>query len=138
MRTLVSNARLSLLADLSSRLAIHHSSSLQRASCSWPRDSSVRDSSVVLPSQVARELAAHTGYLSCCRFVDDSKILTSSGDMSCMLWDVQSGTQEKQYAEHNGDVMNISVAGGRLFPAYSRHSYRLLKNCAETLLCGNV
>ncbi|KAL1515504.1 hypothetical protein AB1Y20_002127 [Prymnesium parvum] len=64
------------------------------------------------PIKVARELAAHTGYLSCCRFVDDQKILTSSGDMSCMLWDVQSGSQEKQYADHIGDVMSISVAGG--------------------------
>jgi len=61
------------------------------------------------PIKVARELAAHTGYLSCCRFVGDDKILTSSGDMSCMLWDVASGQQEKQYAEHNGDVMSISV-----------------------------
>ena len=24
----------------------------------------------------------HTGYLSCCRFLDDSQIVTSSGDMS--------------------------------------------------------
>ena len=29
----------------------------------------------------SRELPGHTGYLSCCRFLDDSQILTSSGDM---------------------------------------------------------
>merc|ERR1719231_1772113 len=54
------------------------------------------------PIKVARELAAHTGYLSCCRFLSTgNKILTSSGDMSCMLWDVESGAQESQYMDHN-------------------------------------
>lgn len=37
-----------------------------------------------------RELAQHEGYLSCCRFLDDSKILTSSGDSTCLLWFVLS------------------------------------------------
>lgn len=32
--------------------------------------------------RVSRELPGHTGYLSCCRFVDDSQIVTSSGDMT--------------------------------------------------------
>jgi len=71
------------------------------------------------PIKVARELAAHTGYLSCCRFIDDSVILTSSGDMCCMLWDVESGNQKNQYSGamgHNGDVMSISIgAGGKIF-----------------------
>jgi guanine nucleotide-binding protein G(I)/G(S)/G(T) subunit beta-1 len=35
--------------------------------------------------KVARELSAHTGYLSCCRFISDRQIITSSGDMSCMV-----------------------------------------------------
>ena len=43
------------------------------------------------PIKVARELAAHTGYLSCCRFLQDGQIVTSSGDMTCALWDVESG-----------------------------------------------
>lgn len=62
------------------------------------------------PIKVARELAAHTGYLSCCRFVEDNKIVTSSGDMTCMQWDVESGQQVIQFADHNGDVMSISVS----------------------------
>ena len=36
-----------------------------------------------------RELAAHDGYLSCCRFISESQILTSSGDSTCMLWDIE-------------------------------------------------
>ena len=30
-------------------------------------------------------------YLSCCRFLDDQQIVTSSGDMTCALWDVETG-----------------------------------------------
>ncbi|KZS09771.1 Guanine nucleotide binding protein, beta subunit [Daphnia magna] len=36
--------------------------------------------------RVSRELPGHTGYLSCCRFLDDNQIVTSSGDMT---WSVQ-------------------------------------------------
>jgi guanine nucleotide-binding protein G(I)/G(S)/G(T) subunit beta-1 len=43
--------------------------------------------------RVARELSGHTGYLSCCRFLDDSQVITSSGDMACALWDVETGQQ---------------------------------------------
>ena len=37
--------------------------------------------------RVSRELPGHTGYLSCCRFLDDNQILTSSGDMT---WSVST------------------------------------------------
>lgn len=55
--------------------------------------------------KVARELAAHTGYLSCCRFLNDRQILTSSGDMTCMLWDVDAGVRVMEFNDHTGDVM---------------------------------
>lgn len=61
------------------------------------------------PIKVSRELAAHSGYLSCCRFISDKQIVTSSGDMSCMLWDIESGTLVEQFNDHNGDVMSISL-----------------------------
>jgi guanine nucleotide-binding protein G(I)/G(S)/G(T) subunit beta-1 len=65
------------------------------------------------PIKVQRELAAHTGYLSCCRFIGEGKkILTSSGDMTCMLWDVDGGTSIHQFVDHNGDVMSISPSPG--------------------------
>lgn len=35
--------------------------------------------------RVSRELPGHTGYLSCCRFLDDNQIVTSSGDMSWLV-----------------------------------------------------
>lgn len=56
-----------------------------------------------------RELSAHTGYLSCCKFLSDKQILTSSGDMSCILWDIETGQVIKKFSEHSGDVMSVSV-----------------------------
>ncbi|KDN37942.1 putative G-protein beta subunit Bpp1 [Tilletiaria anomala UBC 951] len=59
--------------------------------------------------RVARELSAHTGYLSCCRFLNDRQILTSSGDMTCMLWDIEAGVRIQEYNDHTGDVMSLSL-----------------------------
>ncbi|SRR5258708_3511940 len=56
----------------------------------------------------AKELSAHSGYLSCCRFVNDHQILTSSGDMTCMLWDIEAGVRIVEFNEHTGDVMRYA------------------------------
>ena len=61
------------------------------------------------PTRVARELSGHSGYLSCCRFINDRNILTSSGDMTCMKWDVETGSKVTEFADHLGDVMSISI-----------------------------
>jgi len=60
--------------------------------------------------KVARELSAHTGYLSCCRFLNDRQILTSSGDMTCMLWDIDAGVRVMEFNDHTGDVMRCAPA----------------------------
>eukprot|EP00123_Amoebidium_parasiticum_P008775 comp19018_c0_seq2/m.21398 comp19018_c0_seq2/g.21398 ORF comp19018_c0_seq2/g.21398 comp19018_c0_seq2/m.21398 type:complete len:343 (-) comp19018_c0_seq2:615-1643(-) len=60
--------------------------------------------------RVSRELAAHTGYLSCCRFLSDKEIVTSSGDMTCALWDIETGQLKTQFQGHTGDVMSLSLA----------------------------
>jgi guanine nucleotide-binding protein G(I)/G(S)/G(T) subunit beta-1 len=36
--------------------------------------------------RAAHELTAHDGYLSCCRFIDEKNIITSSGDSTCIYW----------------------------------------------------
>ncbi|XP_064383835.1 guanine nucleotide-binding protein G(I)/G(S)/G(T) subunit beta-1-like [Halichondria panicea] len=59
--------------------------------------------------RVSKELQGHTGYLSSCRFLDDSRILTSSGDMTCALWDIESGQQVTSFTGHTGDVMSLSL-----------------------------
>lgn len=60
--------------------------------------------------KVARELSAHTGYLSCCRFINDRQIVTSSGDMTCMLWDIEQGVRTMEFSDHTGDVMRWVAA----------------------------
>lgn len=60
--------------------------------------------------RVSRELTGHTGYLSCCRFINDQQIVTSSGDMSCTLWDIERGQRIQDFTGHTGDVMTLSLA----------------------------
>eukprot|EP00045_Choanoeca_perplexa_P021528 m.6478 g.6478 ORF g.6478 m.6478 type:complete len:340 (-) comp8515_c0_seq2:166-1185(-) len=59
---------------------------------------------------VAKELIHHTGYLSCCRFINDRQILTASGDKTCALWDVERGQPITVFSGHVGDVMSLSVS----------------------------
>jgi guanine nucleotide-binding protein G(I)/G(S)/G(T) subunit beta-1 len=62
-----------------------------------------------IPIRVSRELNSHTGYLSCCRFLNDRQIVTSSGDMTCILWDIEAGSKITEFSDHNGDVMSVSI-----------------------------
>ncbi|KAK2530884.1 Gnb4 [Columba livia] len=50
------------------------------------------------------------GYLSCCRFLDDNQIVTSSGDTTCALWDIETGQQTTTFTGHTGDVMSLSLS----------------------------
>jgi guanine nucleotide-binding protein G(I)/G(S)/G(T) subunit beta-1 len=54
------------------------------------------------------ELAQHEGYLSCCRFIRDDEIITSSGDSTCILWDVEAKSPKAIFNDHTGDVMSVS------------------------------
>ncbi|ETE72100.1 Guanine nucleotide-binding protein G(I)/G(S)/G(T) subunit beta-3 [Ophiophagus hannah] len=60
--------------------------------------------------KVNRELSAHAGYLSCCRFLDDNNIVTSSGDTTCMLWDIETGQTKTTFIGHTGDCMSLAVS----------------------------
>lgn len=55
------------------------------------------------------ELSGHDGYLSCCRFVDDKNIVSSSGDSACIYWDIETGSAIKTFNDHNGDVMSVAI-----------------------------
>ena len=59
--------------------------------------------------RASSELAGHDGYLSCCRFVDESRILTTSGDSMCILWDVERNESVVQFTDHTGDVMGVAI-----------------------------
>jgi len=62
-----------------------------------------------ISSSNAQELAAHDGYLSCCRFVDENSIVTSSGDSTCILWDIEKADPKATYMAHSGDVMSVAL-----------------------------
>jgi guanine nucleotide-binding protein G(I)/G(S)/G(T) subunit beta-1 len=60
-------------------------------------------------NHVKKKLAAHDGYISCCQFVGQNQLLTSSGDSTCILWDIERGEIVCRYYGHAGDVMSIAV-----------------------------
>merc|ERR1712228_225579 len=53
---------------------------------------------------------AHTGYISCLEYIDDDRILTSSGDATIREWDISHTASPKNtFKIHREDVMSISV-----------------------------
>ncbi|XP_059880201.1 guanine nucleotide-binding protein G(I)/G(S)/G(T) subunit beta-3 isoform X1 [Delphinus delphis] len=98
--------------------------------------------------KVSRELSAHTGYLSCCRFLDDNNIVTSSGDTTCAkLWDVREGTCRQTFTGHESDINAICFfpngeaictgsddASCRLFDL--RADQELTTYSHESIVCG--
>lgn len=62
-----------------------------------------RDSSGA--AKIVRELAGYEGFLSSCRFLDDTHIVTGSGDMKICVWDLEAGKKTSEMDGHNGDVV---------------------------------
>jgi len=58
----------------------------------------------------ARELTGHNGHLSSCRFLNNARILTSSGDQTCVLWDIETGKPLNKFTDHDGDVLSVSLS----------------------------
>jgi guanine nucleotide-binding protein G(I)/G(S)/G(T) subunit beta-1 len=57
------------------------------------------------------EMASHDGYLSCCRFLSEDQILTSSGDSTCLRWNIAGGTGRVMdtFAEHKADALYLAL-----------------------------
>lgn len=53
-------------------------------------------------------LKGHKGYISQIDFLDNSKLVTSSGDMTFATWDVETGERLQEYSDHLGDVNDFS------------------------------
>lgn len=62
-----------------------------------------RDSSGA--AKIVRELAGYEGFLSSCRFLDDTHIVTGSGDMKICVWDLEVGKKTAEMDGHDGDVV---------------------------------
>lgn len=63
--------------------------------------------------RATKELAAHDGYLSCCRFIDEGSIISASGDSTCIFWDVERGEAKMHFSDHGGDVMSVAINGSK-------------------------
>lgn len=59
--------------------------------------------------QLYKELSNHTGYISGAAFLDDNKVLSSSGDQHVVLWDIEGGKTDRVFKGHQQDVMDVSL-----------------------------
>jgi guanine nucleotide-binding protein G(I)/G(S)/G(T) subunit beta-1 len=53
-------------------------------------------------------LKGHNGYISKLRYWDNKQLLSSSGDGTCMLWDLESGNSKITFEGHGGDVQSVA------------------------------
>nr|AFY06998.1 G-protein beta subunit [Ditylenchus destructor] len=60
-------------------------------------------------ANLSRILSGHDAFVSCCRFIDDNKMLTASGDKTCILWDVETKSKISDFVSHTGGVMSLSI-----------------------------
>jgi len=57
------------------------------------------------------ELMGHEGYVASCTFLDDQQILSTSGDSTIVLWDIERRAVNMKFADHHADVMSASMLG---------------------------
>eukprot|EP01083_Nonionella_stella_P286421 974956_1 len=55
------------------------------------------------------ELDKHDGYLSWAEFIDENRILSASGDGTCILWDIETRIPTQTFMGHTGDVMEVNI-----------------------------
>jgi guanine nucleotide-binding protein G(I)/G(S)/G(T) subunit beta-1 len=58
---------------------------------------------------IVKEMASHDGFISCCRFLNEQQVLSSSGDSTCIRWDIASGRALDTFKEHEADAMFLSL-----------------------------
>lgn len=68
----------------------------------------------------------HTCYISDVNFLDNSRIITTSGDMTCALWDIPKAKRITEYSNHLGDVLGMSLP-----PPDTENSTKLFASCSS-------
>lgn len=61
-------------------------------------------------AKITRELLGYEGFLSCARFINDSTLITGSGDRKVCVWDLEANKRKQEFEAHNGDVCTLSLA----------------------------
>ncbi|KAH3764171.1 G protein complex beta subunit SfaD [Pelomyxa schiedti] len=59
--------------------------------------------------KIVQSFGQHTGYISCIKFLNENRILSSSGDFTCMLHDMETNTLVATFQDAPGDAMSISI-----------------------------
>jgi len=60
-------------------------------------------------AKLIREISGYEGFLSSARFLDDESIVTGSGDMKVMQFQIETGQKVVDLEGHNGDVAALSL-----------------------------
>ena len=71
---------------------------------------------------VSRMLSGHKGYVSSCQYVpdEDNHLITSSGDQTCVLWDITTGLRTSVFggefqSGHTADVVRYFIKSKLMF-----------------------
>ena len=80
-------------------------------------------------AHVTAELNGHEGYISYCKFLDDSSMLTASGDGSCALFDITTQHLRTAFKGHDQDVMALSSFDQNTFVSCSVDTTARLWDC---------
>ncbi|XP_014211686.1 guanine nucleotide-binding protein subunit beta-2 [Copidosoma floridanum] len=61
-------------------------------------------------AKITREFLGYEGFLSSCRFLDDGRLITGSGDMKICIWDLEANKKTTDFPGHAGDIASLSLA----------------------------
>lgn len=50
----------------------------------------------------------HKAYISDCNYISNEKLITASGDMTCIMWDINKGGKVRDFVDHIGDVLVLA------------------------------
>jgi WD40 repeat protein len=59
------------------------------------------------------KLVGHMGFVSSIRFVDKQHVVTTSGDESAIMWDIESEKAMSQFFGHRGTVNSVAVSSDK-------------------------
>lgn len=51
----------------------------------------------------------HRAYISDCKFLNNQQIITGSGDMKAIMWDLNKGGEIRDFLEHTGDILCLDT-----------------------------